>query len=583
MVDLVALATVSANALTTAAGTAAWAEIRERVVRMLARADNTPDGRAETLADLDRTAGEVAAADPRRAEDAQRRAANTWRHRFLDLLEQSVGDDREALLGGLEELAALARDRSAGGGITVSGNVNVQATNGSVAAHHIGRVDQGWFPDTEGRGPTGRSPDLSVGRDAYTVHEPPYLPPLRWPVQVGGVPHPAAAFRPRPAVREGALRVGASAAQVLSGGAGTGKTQLAARYAREALASGTELVLWVDASLVAGIVSAYAEAGTRVHVTGRNREETARAFLDWLTVTDRSWLVVLDGLTDLEAARPWWPLPTRSGRVLATTRRRDAAVTAADRVLVEVGAFTAEESVEYVRERFAAVGMAHLGDSRTADLAEYLGHLPLALAHAATLMIDEYLGCSAYLDRLTDRVRTLGELLTPEADVDGYGRSVAASLLTALESADRRGPTGFAGPALRLAAHLDPAGHPDGLWATAAVGAYLGADPDRARAAMRLLHQHHLLQHADGTVRLHPLTARAAREATPADELPALAETLTAALAELRAALPATAGPVLDANAAALADHLPHLAPAPAPTRSVPEPPPATDLYGLFS
>ncbi|MFJ1754870.1 hypothetical protein [Kitasatospora sp. NPDC088134] len=579
MADLDALAAMGANTLAEAIGTDTWGEVRDRLARLLARTGTAPDGQAETLADLDRTAEDVAAAAPHRAEQDRHRAADAWQHRFLDLLEHSVGDDREALLAGLEELAALARDRPAGSGTGADGGTTV--------------TDPGeWSATTDAPPAADRvrhtfASGLTISGTAQstTVHYPPYRPPLRWPLLIGSIPPSPAATRPRPDLHRQigpapGGRTTAATGQVLSGGAGTGKSQLAAEHARESLADGTDLVVWADAGDTAGIVAAYARAAAMVQITGdlpSRPEEDALTFLNWLAVTDRSWLVVLDGLTDLDVARQWWPRSTRGGQVLATTRRRDAQATSSGQVLVGVGPFTATESVAYLRERLASAGASRLADHRTAELAERLGHLPLALAHAATFMIDDELDCSAYLALLTDPAQRLDDLLPL------YTGRITTTLLAELESADRRRPAGLATPALRLAAHLDPAGHPGELWATAAVRDHLGADPDRARAAMRLLHQHHLLQHADDTVRLHPLTARAAREATPADELPALARTLTEALAELRTALPTSADPVLDANAAALATHLPHLVPTPATSGPAPEPPPATNLYGLFT
>jgi hypothetical protein len=169
---------------------------------------------------------------------------------------------------------------------------------------------------------------------------------------------------------------------------------------------------------------------------------------------------------------------------------------------------------------------AHLLDDRAGDLATAVGHLPLALSHAAAYMIIQEEGCTAYVARYATGAERLAELMPASADPDAYGRPVAVTLLLALEAADTAEPAGLARPALAVAAVCDPDGHPDTLWATTPVTSYLSAHraggpgvpvtADQARKALRLLHRYGLLTHtpADGAraVRIHALTARAARE-----------------------------------------------------------------------
>ncbi|MFD7412151.1 tetratricopeptide repeat protein [Kitasatospora purpeofusca] len=204
--------------------------------------------------------------------------------------------------------------------------------------------------------------------------------------------------------------------------------------------------------------------------------------------------------------------------------------------------------------------------------------LPLALAHAAAYMINEEVDCTAYLDLFTDRASRLESLLPPGADTDNYGRRVTTSLLLALDAADHREPAGLAATAIRLAAHLDPAGHPDTLWTTQAVTHYLtthrtppaqgtGPAPDpvtaeQTRSALRLLHHYALLtlnpRDTHRAVRLHALTARAARETAPDNDTPATVRTAADAILETwpeheHTARDLTA--VLRANTDTLADH----------------------------
>ncbi|GGZ60631.1 tetratricopeptide repeat protein [Streptomyces inusitatus] len=374
-----------------------------------------------------------------------------------------------------------------------------------------------------------------------------------WPVEIGPVPGLASAFQPRAAVRE---RVDAARSrggavvltQVLCGGGGVGKSQLAAAYAIDALAEGTDLVVWAGAMDVQQVITQYAQAAVRVRAPkadGRDPETDARAFLAWLGTTSRRWLVVLDDVTDPAVMGSWWPVSrTGSGWVLATTRLQDARLTGGGRTRIGIDVYTVEEAVTYVQDRLTGDGVEYLLDDQVGALAEALGLLPLALGHAAAYMINEELTCAAYLDRFNHRQTRLGQALPSWADTEGYGREVAITLLLSLDAARAADPAGLAEPVLRLAALLDPAGHPHALWSTQAALAHLGghrAEPsqqqdfgelpsitsEQAHSALRLLHRYALLacntSAEPRAIRIHALTARAVRETTVEEQVPVLA------------------------------------------------------------
>ncbi len=313
----------------------------------------------------------------------------------------------------------------------------------------------------------------SPKNDGYGI---PRHPNVSWPLLVGKVPPLASAFQGRggPRARIDAARASAAGVvltQVLSGGGGVGKSQLAAWYADQAIRNRTDLVVWVDASTPEAVVSAYAEAAALLQAPGADRpgpESAARALLDWLSTTQRSWLVVLDDITDPEAVAGWWPVShTGTGWVLATTRRRDEALFGNGRARIDIDVYESEESAAYLERRLGRKH-AHLLDDGAGALAEHLGHLPLALSIAAAYLIEKEKTCSEYLELFRARKARLAELL-PGPDPDGYRREVAVTLLLALDAAQASEPLGLAVPAIRLAALLDPAGHPDALWTTPAV------------------------------------------------------------------------------------------------------------------
>ncbi|MEU5957336.1 tetratricopeptide repeat protein [Streptomyces sp. NPDC047525] len=210
-------------------------------------------------------------------------------------------------------------------------------------------------------------------RGPYTAGSAPGLsgpaaagPPAReWPHLVGVLPQEAHCFQGRAVggllAREMAAGGTAVLGQVLAGTGGVGKTQLAARYARDLRDSGEiDLLLWVTAVNREAVVTAYAQAAEEwLGLARADSEQAAARFLAWLEPRPAggpSWLIVLDDLADPVdlLADPalhrggLWPPASPRGRTLITTRRRDAVLTGHGRRSIEVGLFAREESVNYL-------------------------------------------------------------------------------------------------------------------------------------------------------------------------------------------------------------------------------------------
>ncbi|MFF2525212.1 tetratricopeptide repeat protein [Streptomyces liangshanensis] len=400
-----------------------------------------------------------------------------------------------------------------------------------------------------------------------------------WPVVVGQIPPPPAALQPRRALRneiDTAPSAGGPVvtSHVLSGAGGVGKTQLAAACATDALGRGTDLVVWAQAAAAQQVVAQYAKAAAALHLhgtTGEDQEADARALLKWLATTSRRWLVVLDGITDPTALGAWWPVSrTGTGRVLATTRLHDVGRTGGSRRRVDVPVYSPEESASYLRDRLTGDGPGDLLDDRATALAEALGHLPLTLGLAVAHQLNEALTCTAYLDLFNDRAAP-PHGAPPEADdPEGHGPLIAAALRLSLDAVEATDTTGLAVPALRLAAVLDPAGHPHSLWTTPLLLDHLAPyHPDggqitagQTRAVLALLHRYALISHESRTgprsVRIHPLTARAVRADMPEPDFPRLAWTAADALLHIWPEIDQPhrdLAPVLRANAVSLAQH----------------------------
>ncbi|MFJ3547525.1 tetratricopeptide repeat protein [Streptomyces sp. NPDC090114] len=339
---------------------------------------------------------------------------------------------------------------------------------------------------------------------------------------------------------------------VLSGPGGVGKSQLAASVARHlrdqelSVKGGLDVLVWVKATDPDQIISAYAEAAGQLmlSVSSDDSMAAARAFLNWLARTERRWLVVLDDITDPEDVGEWWPDGGAANAwVLATTRRDDAQLSGQGRTLVKVGLYEAEEARAYLRRRLTDAGQAHLHDpDRVDELADELGHLPLALGHAAAYVINKRRTMADYLTLFRDTRSKLGDLLPASADSEGYGRAVTTALIS-LDAVAEGDGTHLARPLLHLASLMDPLGHPAALWTTPPVLDHLRTQrPSQrrwlrryhspvtgkeVRAALECLRTYALIAQDTDTapVRMHALTARAVRETLPLETLHTTART----------------------------------------------------------
>ncbi|KXK63035.1 hypothetical protein AWW66_05160 [Micromonospora rosaria] len=348
---------------------------------------------------------------------------------------------------------------------------------------------------------------------------------VSWPHRVGAVPPQAHRRQERPADRlldAPSTGDGGGACQVVTGLGGVGKTQLAAGLVHRLWHAGkVDLLVWVSATSRPAVVTAYAQAAT--DVTGAedaDPEQAVLRFLGWLATTTRRWLVVLDDVEDPTDLRGLWPPRTGAGRTVVTTRRVDSALTAG-RQHITVDVFTPEESTDYLTGKLG-------GDpgrlAQAADLADDLGHLPLALAQAAAYILDRRsMTCAGYRRRLADRRRQLGAL-APGVLPDDHPHAVAVTWSLSIERADTLPPAGLTRPVLELVALLDPNGIPAEVLTAPAVLDHLAVrtgepvEADDVTDALDNLARLSLatLDESTGVVRAHRLLQRVVRESEEA-------------------------------------------------------------------
>ncbi|MFJ3438869.1 tetratricopeptide repeat protein [Streptomyces cyaneofuscatus] len=339
--------------------------------------------------------------------------------------------------------------------------------------------------------------------------------------------------------------------RVLVGEGGVGKSQMAASYY---LDSDADLAVWTTAKGgTEQLIADFAEAAARIGAPGANGEDDrddAEALLEWLQATDRSWLLVIDDIQDLDQILEWWPSLHRRGWVLATTRQRKAL--GAGRTRIDVDVFTEAEARSYLHERIPGLPR-HSGacdECPAASIATLLGKLPLALSHAAAYLDNNRdTTPAAYARMLAEPGRLLAETL-PGDGSDGYAPAVHTTMLinlTAVEAQEAR--PGLARAVMDTVAQLDPNGSPAALWTdpTAlgiltepgprwwqrlllprtvrdiprAITGLRGASADQIRACLLLLDRYSLTTYQPpgekgetGLVRIHALTARAIRDTT---------------------------------------------------------------------
>lgn len=416
-------------------------------------------------------------------------------------------------------------------------------------------------------------------------HHASLLPINSSPTVVGVIPVLATAFQKRDTVnidmREfDALEIpGHVSTYVLQGGGGTGKTQLAASMAYRKMAdvdSPAEIVIWVNAISRSTIQSTFAEAARRLGTltnTGSDAVRDSDSLLSWLTATSRRWVVVLDDIAEAHDVDGLWPRGVRgNGIVIATTRRTDPALAGGGRRIVNVRTFAAKESVKYLTERLAGAGFQHLLDDSTQDLTEALGHLPLALSHAAAYLIrKQKVTCSQYLERYLQQSTSLSELLPGWADTEAYGRPVTVTLTLGVQAADDLPPLGAASVILRIASLLDPAGYPAQIWDAPQIASIVASETstdeqyivtgDIVWESCLILHSYGLLNIdiASGprAISMHAVAARAVRETIGDRDLSRIAVVTADALSSLwpeHNYADASLVSVLRANADSLAD-----------------------------
>jgi tetratricopeptide (TPR) repeat protein len=333
--------------------------------------------------------------------------------------------------------------------------------------------------------------------------------------------------------------VGVSVLHAVAELRGAGTTQLAAAYARAKLAAGWRLVGWVDAgdpgSVLSGLAAVAEAAGLSDDGPGRDTVDPGQALRHHLETDGDHCLLVFDDVEDPDALQPFIPVGG-AARVLITGTRQSVAILGP---AISVDTFSSAEASAFLASR---TGLDARG---AAAVAARLGHLPLSLAQAASVISAEHLEYGAYLDRL--RALPVREYLSEE-DRRAYPPGAAEAVLLSLESVLATDRSGICTRMMQIVAVLAADGvpreflHAAGQAGVLASGRHRVAPAPVDRALAQLAERSLLNFSLDGrTVIAHRLVAQVVRDGlarrkwlaavcrAAASVLEAYARTLTAA------------------------------------------------------
>ena len=210
-------------------------------------------------------------------------------------------------------------------------------------------------------------------------------------------------------------------AQVIVGMGGIGKTELATEYIHHNRDK-YEIIWWIRAEhhdrVRDALVRLAQRLGLREAATDSGRDRTITAVLDTLQSEARSsWLLVYDNAVNPLELQKYLPASRPGGHLIITSRQ----LTWPSYIFaegVELLPFTEEEAVSFLRGKVPSLafgdGRKQLTqeedthrESEASRLAAELGHLPIAIDHAAAYLAETTLSVDEYITRFAENAHQL--------------------------------------------------------------------------------------------------------------------------------------------------------------------------------
>jgi tetratricopeptide (TPR) repeat protein len=206
--------------------------------------------------------------------------------------------------------------------------------------------------------------------------------------------------------------------QVIYGMGGIGKTELATEYIHRNI-DAYQIIWWIRAEHQDRVRDALVKLGQRLELrqatTDSARDRTVAAVLETLQSGPwSSWLLVFDNAANPLDLQKYIPASRPEGHVIITARQPNwPSYIVADSI--EVSPFTDAESVSFLRRMvpgLAEGGALVAGEdgrrvSAARRLATTLGHLPIAVGHAAAYLAETGQSVGEYLTLFTENAHQL--------------------------------------------------------------------------------------------------------------------------------------------------------------------------------
>jgi len=189
--------------------------------------------------------------------------------------------------------------------------------------------------------------------------------------------------------------------QIVFGTGGIGKTEIAAEFIHRSM-DRYEIIWWIRAEHGDRVRDALVKLGHRLALrqatADGDREKTIKAVLDALeSETQATWLLVYDNTADPLQLQKYLPKGRPGGHVIITSRDQPKNK---DVDGIEISPFTSDEAITFLRSR-----VPHLAPQDAGRLAVELGHLPIAIGHAAAYLAETAHGVDTYLAEYTPHAR----------------------------------------------------------------------------------------------------------------------------------------------------------------------------------